>query len=275
MAELNELKKEIELILVTRGRMQDFETLLKKINCDNMEIVVDILFEQVTSDQTVCADVAHVCKQLRLSRSSDIMKVLIGRCQKEFDSDCMDNTEEDGNLSREIAGAESENATNTAPNEFWVSRQICFERRLAKIMFIGELYKVKMLTARIIHECVNELLVGNNNDSLECLCILFVTVGKDLEDETTKKLMTGPKPGINKLPVYIKKMQTLVGDKRIILRVRRLLQDVIELSLLGWKTTGSNPTVKEEERIQTRVTVIRQPRGPDGTRIGFRRNHRT
>ena len=38
---------------------------------------------------------------------------------------------------------------------------------------------------------------------------MFVTVGKDLEDETTKKLMTGPKPGINKLPVYIKKMQTL------------------------------------------------------------------
>ena len=56
------------------------------------------------------------------------------RCQEEFESDWIDNTEEDGNLSQEIAGAESEDATNTAPKEFQVSRQICYERRLAKIM---------------------------------------------------------------------------------------------------------------------------------------------
>ena len=40
--------------------------------------------------------------------------------------------------------------------------------------FIGELYKLGMLTARIMHECVRKLLNSNPSDeeSLECLCRL-------------------------------------------------------------------------------------------------------
>ena len=53
---------------------------------------------------------------------------------------------------------------------------------------------------------------------------LLSSVGQELEDATNRKLRAGPKPGISKLSVYIKEMQTLVGDKRISLRVRKLLQ---------------------------------------------------
>ena len=40
--------------------------------------------------------------------------------------------------------------------------------------FIGELYKLGMLTARIMHECVRKLLNSGPSDevSLECLCRL-------------------------------------------------------------------------------------------------------
>lgn len=38
--------------------------------------------------------------------------------------------------------------------------------------FIGELYKLQMLTVRIMHECVRKLLACDPRDeeSLECLC---------------------------------------------------------------------------------------------------------
>ncbi len=45
-----------------------------------------------------------------------------------------------------------------------------------------------MLTARIMHECVQKLLKYDDEESLECLCRLLTTVGKDLELETNQKL---------------------------------------------------------------------------------------
>lgn len=49
--------------------------------------------------------------------------------------------------------------------------------------FIGELYKQGMLTTGIMHRCINHLLDQNDEDSLECLCKLLTTVGKDLESK--------------------------------------------------------------------------------------------
>lgn len=47
--------------------------------------------------------------------------------------------------------------------------------------FIGELYKQLILTTKIMHRCVRHLLEQNDEDSLECLCKLLTTIGKDLE----------------------------------------------------------------------------------------------
>jgi len=52
---------------------------------------------------------------------------------------------------------------------------ICLHR------FIGELYKQQMLTTKIMHRCIRHLLDQNDEDSLECLCKLLTTIGKDLE----------------------------------------------------------------------------------------------
>jgi translation initiation factor 4G len=61
-------------------------------------------------------------------------------------------------------------------------------RSLGNIRFIGELYKLKMLTARIMHECLRKLIATTDEESLECLCRLLTTVGKDLEAETDERL---------------------------------------------------------------------------------------
>lgn len=52
--------------------------------------------------------------------------------------------------------------------------------------FIGELFKLKMLTENIMHECVLKLLKSHDEESLECLCRLLTTIGKELDTDKAK-----------------------------------------------------------------------------------------
>jgi hypothetical protein len=60
--------------------------------------------------------------------------------------------------------------------------------------FIGELYKLNMLTLNIMHGCVKQLISKIDEESLECLCKLLMTIGKDLEkqSETCKNVSIAP-----------------------------------------------------------------------------------
>ena len=52
--------------------------------------------------------------------------------------------------------------------------------------FIGELFKLQMLVHKIMHDCVVSLLKGSDEESLECLCRLLTTIGKELDTEKAK-----------------------------------------------------------------------------------------
>ncbi len=68
------------------------------------------------------------------------------------------------------------------------------QRRLSNISFIGELYNLEMLTARIMHECLKKLLLSPaDEEGLECLCRLLAIVGKNLETETDEKICADKK----------------------------------------------------------------------------------
>ena len=57
------------------------------------------------------------------------------------------------------------------------------------IRFIGELYKLRMLTPKIMHGCVTKLIKDpTDEEALECLAGLLTTVGKDLEKDTNEKV---------------------------------------------------------------------------------------
>lgn len=59
-------------------------------------------------------------------------------------------------------------------------------RSLGNVKFIGELFNVKMLTVPIMHDCVMKLLKDRNEDSMECLCMLLSTSGKNLDLKKAK-----------------------------------------------------------------------------------------
>lgn len=47
--------------------------------------------------------------------------------------------------------------------------------------FIGELFKQKMINPKIMLYCITNLVSQHSEEPLECLCNLFKTTGKELE----------------------------------------------------------------------------------------------
>ena len=61
------------------------------------------------------------------------------------------------------------------------------KRSLGNIRFIGELFKLKMLSETIMHECITRLLKSTSDEeSLECFAGLIKTTGKDLDKPEAK-----------------------------------------------------------------------------------------
>ena len=61
------------------------------------------------------------------------------------------------------------------------------KRSLGNIRFIGELFKLSMLSETIMHECITRLLKSSSDEeSLECFGKLIMTTGKDLDKPKAK-----------------------------------------------------------------------------------------
>lgn len=75
----------------------------------------------------------------------------------------------------------------------------------------GELYKLKMLTSKIMVYCMNYLIDKLEEEKLECLCKLLTTIGEQVESEVKEPLDN-----------VFKKMQDIVERKtnKISSRVR-------------------------------------------------------
>ena len=114
-------------------------------------------------------------------------------------------------------------------------------RKLNFFRFIGELYKLQMLTARIMQSIIKKLLQIRDEFSLQCLCRLLISVGQILDQETTQRLSKEweriANNGLNDLSVYFSKMVEITQDTKVSSRVRSHLQFVIQLRLADWKKT--------------------------------------
>lgn len=120
-----------------------------------------------------------------------------------------------------------------------------FRRRsVGTVTFIGELYKIGMLTSNIINICISSLLDPNSEDKLECMCKLLTTVGKKYDDATQQQPVKKDQSGnasrnLINLDNTVKQMQNIANRKiesaqNISSRVRFMLQDVIDLRRNKW-----------------------------------------
>lgn len=75
------------------------------------------------------------------------------------------------------------------------------------LRFIGELFNLKMLTENIVHGCLSKLMRADDEDNLQCFCILILTTGKELDTDKAKVtfFLNISKQPHDKNCVYIKK----------------------------------------------------------------------
>jgi translation initiation factor 4G len=154
-------------------------------------------------------------------------KYLINRCQEDF---------ERGWASREAAAAAAAAAAAKAGDDAAVlaananknedeialysdeyyAEQKAKRRGLGLVKFIGELFKLQMLTERIMHECVKKLLGNVDNpeeESIESLCVLLPTVGELLETPRAAPYMD----------IYFARIRELSKNPKISSRMQYML----------------------------------------------------
>ncbi|EPQ55176.1 ARM repeat-containing protein, partial [Gloeophyllum trabeum ATCC 11539] len=149
-------------------------------------------------------------------------KYLLDRCQEDF---------ERGWAAQEAPAAAakveaSENEATLHPKEY-LAAQKARRQGLGLMKFIGELFKLQILTERIMHECIKKLLSNVDNpeeEEIESLCQLLTTVGQILDTPRAKLYMD----------IYFTRMKELAKNPKVSSRMQCTLQDVIELRERRW-----------------------------------------
>ncbi|KZT72272.1 hypothetical protein DAEQUDRAFT_809168 [Daedalea quercina L-15889] len=122
-------------------------------------------------------------------------------------------------------------------SEEYYAAQKAKRQGLGLIKFIGELFKLQMLTERIMHECVKKLLGNVENpeeEEIESLCKLLTTVGQLLDTPKARAHMD----------VYFTRMKELVKNPKVNSRMQFMLLDLIELRDRKWvvRNQAAGPT---------------------------------
>ncbi|KAK4269854.1 hypothetical protein QN277_022959 [Acacia crassicarpa] len=226
---------------------QNFERLfeqVKAVNIDNavtLTGVISQIFEKALMEPTFCEMYANFCSHLATELpdfSEDNEKItfkrlLLNKCQEEF---------ERGEREQEEANKDDEGEVKQSDEEREVKRVKARRRMLGNIRLIGELYKKKMLTERIMHECIKKLL-GSYQDpdeeDIEALCKLMSTIGEMIDHPKAKEHMDA----------YFERMKLLSNNMNLSSRVRFMLRDAIDLRKNKWQQKRKVEGPKKIEEV--------------------------
>ncbi|KYO37535.1 eukaryotic translation initiation factor 4 gamma 3 [Alligator mississippiensis] len=262
---------------------QMFQQLMKQVmelsinTEERLKGVIDLIFEKAISEPNFSVAYANMCRCLmglkvpttdKPAVTVNFRKLLLNRCQKEFEKD-KDDDEIFEKKQKEMDETVAPEEKTRLKDELEDARDKARRRSLGNIKFIGELFKLKMLTEAIMHDCVVKLLKNHDEESLECLCRLLTTIGKDLDFEKAKPRMDQ----------YFNQMDKIIKEKKTSSRIRFMLQDVIDLRRNSWVPRRGDQGPKtidqihkeaelEEHREQIKVQQLMSKqdkrRGPPG-----------
>ena len=110
-----------------------------------------------------------------------------------------------------------------------------------KFSFIGELFKLDMLTDTIMYDCVEYLLRDKTDEeSLECLCRLLPVIGTKLDAKANEKVNERQREMIEnnrffqtvnrkKMEKNYEELVNIITQRQTSARIRFLIQDVLEM----------------------------------------------
>ncbi|KAI0250910.1 hypothetical protein BJV78DRAFT_1282825 [Lactifluus subvellereus] len=251
--------------------------------------VIKLVFEKATDEATFSEMYARLCRKMMEQISPKVQddgiknaegkpfaggqlfrKYLLNRCQEDFErgwvakeataAAAATKATEDQAVKEANEKTKSDEESELYSDEYYAAAK-AKRRGLGLIRFIGELFKLQMLTERIMHECIKKLLGNVENpeeEEIESLCKLLTTVGS---------LLDTPKARAH-LDVYFSRMRELTKNKNVNARMIFMLQDVVELRERKWvpRNTVAAPTtiaqvheaVAKEKLAQEKDSYMRQ-----------------
>ncbi|XVE76803.1 hypothetical protein DITRI_Ditri13aG0009700 [Diplodiscus trichospermus] len=236
---------------------QNFEKLfeqVKAVNIDNavtLTGVISQIFDKALMEPTFCEMYANFCYHLAgelpdFSEDNEritFKRLLLNKCQEEF---------ERGEREQEEANKVEEEGEAKQSEEEREEKRIKARRQmLGNIRLIGELYKKKMLTERIMHECIKKLLGECENpdeEDIEALCKLMSTIGEMIDHPKAKVYMD----------YYFERMAKLSNNMKLSSRVRFMLKDAIDLRKNKWQQRRKVEGPKKIEEVHRDAAQERQ-----------------
>lgn len=251
--------------------------------------VIRLVFEKATDEAHWSTMYARLCRLMMEKLSTKIedekildnkgqpvtggglfRKYLLNRCQEDFErgwaartaaSAAAKTKEEDDNAiktanDKAAADAEAEGGEDAKPKEEaalmsdeYYAAQKAKRQGLGLVRLIGELFKLDMLTERIMHVCIKQLLsdVANpEEEDIESLCRLLTTVGKQLDTQKSRGHMD----------IYIQRMREMSDNATISSRMKFMILDVIELRLRRWEERNATDGVQTLAEIREKVRFV-------------------
>ncbi|KAL4199611.1 hypothetical protein AMTRI_Chr03g52090 [Amborella trichopoda] len=236
---------------------QNFEKLfeqVKEVNIDNavtLKGVINQIFDKALMEPTFCEMYANFCFHLAgelpdFSEDNEkitFKRLLLNKCQEEFER----GEREQAEANR----VEEEGEAKLSDEEREEKRIQARRRMLGNIRLIGELYKKKMLTERIMHECIKKLLGQVHNpdeEDIEALCKLMSTIGEIIDHPKAKEHMDA----------YFDRMGMLSNNQKLSSRVRFMLKDSIDLRKNRWQQRRKVEGPKKIEEVHRDAAQERQ-----------------
>ena len=203
--------------------------------------VIQLTFEKACDEAHWAGMYAKFCHKMLTTMSNDVRdetirdnktgeavaggalfrKYLLNRCQEEFERGWQ------ANLPDKPEGETQEAALLS--DEYYVAAA-AKRRGLGLIQFIGQLYTLRMLTIRIMHQCVLRLLdfEGDPDEiAVENLTTLLRAVGGT---------MSGDENGRTLLDQYFERINgALLKSSTLASRPRFMIMDLVDLRNKGWR----------------------------------------
>lgn len=228
---------------------QKFQTLTKQImdleidTPERLESAIDLIFEKAIDEPAFSVAYANMCRCLipkKVAVEKDGSKkdvtfrtILLNKCQREFEKEKSVEKRIHEKLEELTSKGLSEEELEMKKKDLQDEETLVKRRTLGNIRFIGELFKLKMLTESIMHDCVVKLLKSNDEEAFECLCKLLVTIGKDLDHIKAK-------PRVDQ---YFAQILKIIQARITSARVRFMMQDIVDLRGNNWvpRREDNNP----------------------------------
>ncbi|CAI9090868.1 OLC1v1025739C1 [Oldenlandia corymbosa var. corymbosa] len=254
IVDIEEAKQRRLKSILNKLTPQNFERLfqqVKEVNIDNtitLSGLISQIFYKALMEPTFCEMYASFCWHLagvlpdfvEGHQKITFKRLLLNKCQEEF----VRGEREEAEASKIEESTGGETMLALAKGKRAETRTGARRRMLGNIRLIGELYKKRMLTERVLRECINKLLGDQPNpdeEDIEALCKLMSTVGERVDHPKAK----------DQVDAYFEKMKSLSEDDHLSSRIRFMLKDVIDLRKNKWKQRQKVEKPKKIEELHS------------------------